>query len=141
MENLSKGDWTDPERVKHFIKTYEVRYGDMFWNTFYKLTETKTLDVIADFRCGPGLWLVDAATRFNSIRLHGLDESEEMLTQAKEIGNLHTELKQLTYNYYLEMKNICSDEQKKKLLMIFKTMTNQGSKMIMPNRNRRNFQN
>ena len=73
MENLAKGDWTDPERVKHFPKTYQVRYGDMFWNTFNKLIENKTRDVIADFGCGPGLWLLDAATRFNSTRLHGLE--------------------------------------------------------------------
>ena len=85
MENLAKGDWTDPERVKHFTKTYQVRYGDMFWKTFNKLIESKTRNVIADFGCGPGLWLLDAATRFNSTRLHGLDESEEMLRQVKEI--------------------------------------------------------
>ncbi|MHA1882250.1 MAG: class I SAM-dependent methyltransferase [Candidatus Thorarchaeota archaeon] len=85
MDNLAKGDWTNPERVKHFTKTYDTRYGDMFWNTFNKLIENKTYDVIADFGCGPGLWLLDAATKFHATRLHGLDESAEMLRQAEEI--------------------------------------------------------
>ncbi len=87
MDNLAKGDWTNPERVKRFTKTYHTRYGELFWNTFSKLIENKTRDVIADFGCGPGLWLADAATRFNATRLHGLDESEEMLNQAEEIIN------------------------------------------------------
>lgn len=85
MDNLAKGDWTDPDRVKFTNKTYQSRYGDMFWTTFNKLIENKTRNVIADFGCGTGLWLFDAATRFNSTRLHGLDESEEMLRQAEEI--------------------------------------------------------
>lgn len=60
---------------------------------------------------------------------------------AEEIGNLHEELKHLTFDYYLEMKNICSEEQEEKLFQIFNAMTNQGSEIKMPNKNCGNFQN
>ncbi len=53
---------------------------------------------------------------------------------AKEIGNMHTELKHLTFEYYLEMKNICSDEQKEKLYQIFKAMVNQDAEIKMPDK-------
>ncbi len=61
-------------------------------------------------------------------------------TLAKEIGNLHEELKHLTFEYYLDMKSICSDEQKDKLFQIFNAMTNNGGEIEMPNKKQTNFQ-
>ena len=88
MENLGKGDWSDPERFKHFVQTYQQRYGDLFWDAVIELSGSGTRDVIADFGCGPGIWLADAATRFSASKVYGLDESETMLNQAQEIlGN------------------------------------------------------
>lgn len=60
---------------------------------------------------------------------------------AREIGNLHSELKHLTFEYYLEMKNVCTPEQKEKLSQIFNAMTNQGAEIKMPNKKQKNFQN
>ena len=60
-------------------------------------------------------------------------------TLAEEIGNLHEDLKYLTFEYYLDMKNICSEEQKKKLFQIFSAMTNQGVGLKMSKRKMRNF--
>ena len=83
--NPGKADWADDERVQRMAKSYNVRYDDEFWKAFETLTNDESRSAVADFGCGPGLWLADAATRFNSTRLHGLDESEEMLHQAEEI--------------------------------------------------------
>ena len=60
-------------------------------------------------------------------------------TLAREIGNLHTELKQLTFEYYLEMKNVCTPEQKEKLFQIFLAMTNQKAEINMPDTIRGHF--
>ena len=61
-------------------------------------------------------------------------------TLAKEIGNLHEDLKHLTFEYYLDMKSICNEEQKDKLFQIFNTMTNNGGEIEMPNNQQTNFQ-
>ena len=58
---------------------------------------------------------------------------------AREIGNLHSELKHLTFEYYLEMKNVCTDEQKEKLFQIFNSMTNQGAEFKMPYKKHNKF--
>lgn len=58
---------------------------------------------------------------------------------AKEIGNLHEELKHLTFEYYLNMKSVCDKEQKEKLHRIFKVMINEKAEIKMPKK-RYNFQ-
>ncbi len=60
---------------------------------------------------------------------------------AKEIGNLHTELKHLTFEYYLDMKNVCNDDQKEKLYQIFNSMMNKNAEIKMPKKHPQNFQN
>ncbi len=60
--------------------------------------------------------------------------------RAKDIGKLHEELKHKTFEYYLGMKNICNDEQKRKLFMIFSSMSNSEGEIKMPNNRQNNFQ-
>jgi Spy/CpxP family protein refolding chaperone len=60
-------------------------------------------------------------------------------TLAREIGEMHEELKHLTFEYYLEMKNICTIEQKEKLFQIFRTMINQDDEIEMPDKKLNNF--
>ncbi|MCD4736712.1 MAG: periplasmic heavy metal sensor [Bacteroidales bacterium] len=43
---------------------------------------------------------------------------------AEEIGDLHKELKHLTFEYYLNLKDICTESQRKKLFSIFNSMQN-----------------
>lgn len=45
------------------------------------------------------------------------------------IGQLHSELKKITYRYYLEIKSICDPEQQKKLEQIFSEMFSNDSSM------------
>lgn len=81
--NLGKADWTDKDRIQGIIESYSLRYGDIFWTALIELTGEKARNNIADFGCGPGLFLVDAACRFSARRLFGLDESKEMLEEAR----------------------------------------------------------
>ncbi len=51
---------------------------------------------------------------------------------SKEIGNMHTDLKHLTFEYYLELKNVCTPEQKEKLFQIFSAMIKRKAEIRMP---------
>ncbi len=66
----------------------------------------------------------------------GKDKSDTayLHSLAKEIGDLHEELKHLTFEYYLGMKNICNDNQKEKLYQIFRAMSENGAEIKMPNK-------
>ncbi|MFW9910575.1 MAG: class I SAM-dependent methyltransferase [Candidatus Thorarchaeota archaeon] len=81
--HLGKADWSDKDRINVIIDVYSRRYDTTFWITLVKLAGDQKRDVIADFGCGPGLFLVDASKKFAARRLIGLDESREMLDQAK----------------------------------------------------------
>lgn len=54
-----------------------------------------------------------AAAKSDTSRLNALSDS---------IGELHSELKKITYRYYLEMKEICNPEQQVRLEKIFGEM-------------------
>ena len=80
----------------------------------------------------------------NELRLElGKEKSDTVYLQrlANEIGDLHADLKQLTFGYYLELKNVCTEEQKEKLFQIFSTMTNQEAEIEMPDKKQNPFQN
>lgn len=83
MDDLSKNDWHDPEKAMHFAKNYDQRYGDVFWQTFDELIGSVSDVVIADFGCGPGLWLRDAGIRLHARKLIGIDASPAMLEYAE----------------------------------------------------------
>jgi hypothetical protein len=50
------------------------------------------------------------------------------------IGYLHASLKKATYMYYLNFKNICNQEQQKKLEQMFGEMFNSDTQMIQNGR-------
>lgn len=50
----------------------------------------------------------------------------------KTIGELHTQLKKVTIDYYLGMKEVCNEEQKVKLNEIFKAMLKQNEDVKLP---------
>jgi len=54
-----------------------------------------------------------AAAKSDTTRLNALSDS---------IGQLHSDLKKITYRYYLEIKGICIPEQQRKLEQIFGEM-------------------
>ncbi len=85
MENLAKSNWTDPERVQEFAKTYSSRYGDDFWTSLNDMLPELSRPIVADFGCGPGLWLADAIGRFQASKAYGFDASKAMLDYAGEV--------------------------------------------------------
>jgi Spy/CpxP family protein refolding chaperone len=54
-----------------------------------------------------------------------------------EIGNLHKELKNITIEYYQQMKNVCDTQQREKLNKIFMSMVNKNDEENPAQRGRR----
>lgn len=53
---------------------------------------------------------------------------------SQNIGNLHSDLKKLTIQYYLDMKDECDEVQQKKLNEIFLTMSKSKEDVSLPRR-------
>ncbi|WP_117879824.1 Spy/CpxP family protein refolding chaperone [Aureibaculum luteum] len=64
----------------------------------------------------------------------GAEKSDTIILKklSKDIGSLHTELKNLTIQYYLDMKEVCNEKQKVKLFQTFKAMVNSNDIISMP---------
>jgi Spy/CpxP family protein refolding chaperone len=56
---------------------------------------------------------------------------------SENIGKLHTELKKVTIQYYLDMKEVCDENQQKKLNEIFMSMSKSKEDVSLPQRGRR----
>lgn len=52
----------------------------------------------------------------------------------KSIGNLHAGLKQITIDYYLQMKAVCNEQQQKKLNEIFVSISKNNEDVKLPQR-------
>lgn len=59
-------------------------------------------------------------------------DSEKLDRLAEEIGNNHSELKQVTTRFYLNMKKICTPEQQEKLYTIFQSMLTKENQINLP---------
>ena len=79
----------------------------------YRLQASKIIKQMQEKR----LEMLDELSVENSdtVRLHQI---------ADEIGAFHRELKHLTFEYYLNLKDICNDQQRDKLFRMFKAMQN-----------------
>lgn len=65
--------------------------------------------------------------------------SEDTLISISEnIGELHTSLKKVTIQYYLDMKEVCDESQQKKLNEIFMSMSTSKEDVSLPQRGRQN---
>jgi hypothetical protein len=64
-----------------------------------------------------------SAVQSDTLRLSALSDS---------IGQLHSNLKRITYRYYLDIKNICNPEQQQKLEQIFGEMFSNDSPIGHP---------
>lgn len=56
---------------------------------------------------------------------------------AREIGENHRDLKQVTSAFYLNMRKICTPEQQEKLQTIFESMLNKDSQVALPQQRNR----
>jgi len=59
-------------------------------------------------------------------------DSARLDQMAIEVGNNHRELKQVTTSFYLDMKKICTPEQKVKLHELFQSMLNKDNQVNLP---------
>lgn len=66
-----------------------------------------------------------SATKSDTLRLAKLSDS---------IGNLHRDLKVLTYRYYLDIKTMCNASQQNQLQILFSTMFTNDAPMSFPGR-------
>lgn len=57
---------------------------------------------------------------------------------AKELGELHEQLKHATFEYYLSMKKQCNKEQQKKLFAIFYNISNANTEVPLPHKQMKN---
>lgn len=64
-----------------------------------------------------------SAEKSDTTRLNALSDS---------IGYLHSDLKKLTYRYYLEIKGICDPEQQKKLEQLFGDVFSNDASIVTP---------
>jgi uncharacterized membrane protein len=51
---------------------------------------------------------------------------------SEEIGRHHVELKRLTIDHYLSLKQLCNEEQKRELYLLFKTILNPDGEISTP---------
>jgi len=51
---------------------------------------------------------------------------------SEEIGRRHVELKRLTVTHYLSLKQLCNEEQKRELYLLFKTILNPDGEISTP---------
>lgn len=58
---------------------------------------------------------------------------------SKNIGELHTNLKQETIDYYLQMNEVCTEQQQIKLNEIFISMLKKNEDVSLPAKGRRNM--
>jgi Spy/CpxP family protein refolding chaperone len=59
-------------------------------------------------------------------------DSTKLNQMATEVGNNHRELKQVTTTFYLDMKKICTEEQRVKLHELFQSMLNKDNQVNLP---------
>ncbi|MHA2066946.1 MAG: class I SAM-dependent methyltransferase [Candidatus Thorarchaeota archaeon] len=85
VDHLSKEYWSDSGRIPRLVDSYEWRYGPAFWISFLDLVGTESRKVVADFGCGPGMFLKDAADKFKAEELRGYDSRKDMLKAASKL--------------------------------------------------------
>jgi Spy/CpxP family protein refolding chaperone len=61
-------------------------------------------------------------------------DTNKLNVLSDSIGFLHARLKKETYQYYINFKKICNQEQQKKLKQIFGAMFNNDMQMVMKGR-------
>ncbi|RIH65979.1 periplasmic heavy metal sensor [Mariniphaga sediminis] len=64
-------------------------------------------------------------------------DKQKLEAISKEVGQLHTQLKNKTIDYYLEMKGVCTEEQQQKLKELFLSVLRKNEDVRLPQRGRR----
>jgi Spy/CpxP family protein refolding chaperone len=91
--------------------TQEQRNQFMKYNQAFNQEARRTTTKIEDLR----YQMIDELARKNP-------DQAKLINICSQIGDLHSQLKQTTISYYLDMKNICNGEQQNQLHELFKVM-------------------
>ena len=78
-------------------------------------------------------------SRINMVNEMGKPDTdlEKIRLNNEKFGNLHENLKNITADYYLKMKNLCNEEQQQKLYEIFSNMVkDEGRRTTLQGRRR-----
>ncbi len=80
------------------------------------------------------------ALRAEMVRELGKENPREKTLESisEQIGELHTNLKKETIDYYMQMKEVCNEEQQIKLNEIFMSMLKKKEDVSLPEYGRRN---
>ncbi len=80
------------------------------------------------------------ALRAEMVRELGKENPKEKTLESisEQIGKLHTNLKKETIDYYMQMKEVCNEEQQIKLNEIFMSMLKKKEDVSLPEYGRRN---
>ena len=123
-----------PENSKNIVLDKQVNIPDKRLGRFFKEQLNLTPQQHVQFRTFRQNFHHNANGITNRLQLKrnefmielekDTSETETLNSMAAEIGNLHTELKHITFAYYIQMKDICTKEQQKKLHDIFWSMMN-----------------
>ncbi|MCF6334078.1 MAG: hypothetical protein L3J11_12415 [Draconibacterium sp.] len=133
MEQLEEAAIKVPseQRTRFFREQLDLRFDQM--DTFRKLnrnfnqTAWRIVHQLEDLRA-------------NMVRELGKEKPSEKTLDSisKHIGELHTQLKKETIDYYLKMKAECNEEQQQKLNEIFISMLKKNEDVKLPEFGRRN---
>lgn len=91
-------------------------------------------------RSARGITFEMESLRIQMVQELGKESSnkEKLDSISGNIGKLHTELKNITINYYLGMKEVCNEDQKVKLNEIFMSLLKTKEEISLPRQGRRN---
>lgn len=76
--------------------------------------------------------LIDKRKQMLMLMASDNSDTNRLNALSDSIGNLHSNLKKITYKYYLDIKAICSREQQKQLEQLFKEMFTNDIPMSYP---------
>jgi len=75
----------------------------------------RTYNIVFDMMCETNVSMIEELAKEKS-------DARTLDSLSRKIGNLSTSLRRVTTEYFLNLKNICSDEQQQQLTLIFKRM-------------------
>jgi Spy/CpxP family protein refolding chaperone len=133
-EKVEADAQSDPKQLEADSEKFSGRYFreqlnlnreqmEKFWN-MNQVFRPKAREITIELAEKRKQMLVEmAASQSDTVRLNALSDS---------IGQLHTDLKKVTYGYYLDLKAICGPEQKSKLEQLFSEMFANDAQMGYP---------
>ncbi len=133
-EKVGTDAQSDPKQLEADSEKFSGRYFreqlnlnrkqmEKFWN-LNQIFRPKAREITIKLAEKRKQMLVEmAASQSDTIRLNALSDS---------IGWLHTDLKKVTYRYYLDIRNLCDQEQQSKLEQLFSEMFANDAPMGYP---------